>query len=202
MKTSESIKQIAGALCKVQAELKDPARDTKGGFGKYVPLDGLLKEVRPLLTKHGLSVMQIPTSPDGTTISMITVLMHTSSEYIEFDALTLRLGRGTPQDAGSAITYARRYALSAILGVAWDNDDDGAKASEVAPPAPAIAPKTDEKAALIQSIAATAKTREMSRENITALIKKRYGKNSSRELTMGEARDLRDYLDVDEDKNA
>jgi len=127
---SESIKEIASALAKFQAEVKDPVKDSDNPFfkSKYVELDGLLAAVRPVLSKNGLSFIQSP-GGNGQDITITTLLMHSSGEWIEFDPLTLHAVKTDPQGAGSAITYARRYALSAILGVAWDADDDGNKAS-------------------------------------------------------------------------
>ena len=130
MNKSESIKELATALAKFQSEVKDPAKDSDNPFfkSKYVELDGLLAAVRPVLSKNGLSFIQSP-GGDGQNITITTLLMHSSGEWIEFEPLTLKAAKTDPQGAGSAITYARRYALSAILGVAWDADDDGNKAS-------------------------------------------------------------------------
>ena len=126
MKTSESIKELAAALCKFQAAVKDPAKDQNNPFfkSKYVALDGLLAAVRKPLADNGLSFLQMPSSSDGQ-VSVTTLLMHTSGEWIEFDPFTLPVAKRDAQGVGSAVTYARRYSLSSILGVAWDDDDDG-----------------------------------------------------------------------------
>jgi len=128
MNKSESIKELATALAKFQAEVNDPEKSGKGAFGSHVELNCLLDAVRPVLSTNGLSFIQSP-GGDGTNITITTILLHQSGEWIEFDPLTLHAVKTDPQGAGSAITYARRYALSSILGVAWDNDDDGNKAS-------------------------------------------------------------------------
>lgn len=128
MKSSESIKNIALALAAFQGEVKDPSKDGKANYGKYVQLNGLLETIRPALSKHGLSFLQFP-SGDGTLITITTLLMHTSGEWIESDPFCLKAQRVDPQGAGSAVTYGRRYSLSSVLGVAWDEDDDGNKAS-------------------------------------------------------------------------
>ena len=127
---SESIKELATALSKFQNEVQDPAKNSDNPFfkSKYVELDDLLASVRPVLTRNGLSILQEPSS-DGTNVTVKTVLLHNSGEYIEFEALALKPVKSDPQGLGSAITYGRRYALSSILGVAWDADDDGNKAS-------------------------------------------------------------------------
>lgn len=126
MRKSESIKSLAVALSKFQADVKNPANTEDNPFfkSKYAPLSGILNDVRPLLSKHGLSVIQSP-GGDGQNIMMTTLLLHESGEWIESETLVLKADKPTAQGAGSAITYARRYALSAILGIASEDDDDG-----------------------------------------------------------------------------
>lgn len=128
---SEGIKGIAAALVSFQGEVKSP---TKTGvnphFGShYVTLDGLVDAIKPVLAKNGLAFMQ-SCSGDGGLIVVTTLLLHNSGEWLESDPLTIKADKATPQGAGSAITYARRYALSAFLGLASDEDDD---ASSVEP---------------------------------------------------------------------
>ena len=128
MQKSDSIAALAKALAAFQGEVKDPTKDGKANYGKYVQLDGLLDAIRPVLSKHGLSVLQMP-GGDGQQITITTILMHESGEWMESEPFTLKATKIDPQGAGSAVTYGRRYSLSAILGVAWDADDDGAAAS-------------------------------------------------------------------------
>ena len=66
---------------------------------------------------------------EGGTAGVITVITHSSGEYIEFDPLFLKADKATAQGMGSAITYARRYSLSSAFGIASDVDDDGNEAS-------------------------------------------------------------------------
>lgn len=131
MKMSESIASIAGALSKFQAEIKNPANTANNPFfkSKYAPLSDILNLARPLLSKHGLSVVQMP-SGDGENITVATLLLHESGEWIEACPLTLKADKITAQGAGSAITYGRRYAISALLGISSEDDDDGNGASE------------------------------------------------------------------------
>lgn len=125
MKHSDELKNIAKALAKFQADIKDPARDKDNPYfkSKYVALDGLLAAVRPVLATNGLSFIQSPVS-NGQDMGVTTLLMHDSGEWIESDPFVLHAVKNDPQSGGSAITYARRYSLSAVLGVAWDDDDD------------------------------------------------------------------------------
>jgi hypothetical protein len=130
MQKSDSIKSLAKALAAFQAEVKNPANTADNPFfkSKYAPLQDILNLVRPLLSKHGLSILQIP-SGDGEKIVITTMLMHESGEWIESCPLVLKADKPTAQGAGSAITYGRRYALSAVLGISSEDDDDGNQAS-------------------------------------------------------------------------
>lgn len=126
MNKSESITKLSAALVKFQAEVTNPKNTAVNPHfkSKYAPLQDILTLVRPLLTRHGLSVIQFP-SGDGERIVIQTILMHESGEWIEADPLTLKADKATPQGAGSAITYGRRYSLSAMLGISSEDDDDG-----------------------------------------------------------------------------
>jgi len=123
---SESIANIAKALVSFQAEIKNPANTADNPFfkSKYAPLNEILNYVRPVLSKHGLAVVQSP-GGDGDVTTITTLLMHTSGEWIETDPLGLKAEKQTAQGAGSAVTYGRRYSLSAALGISSEDDDDG-----------------------------------------------------------------------------
>lgn len=131
MNKSDSITNLAKSLASFQSEVKNPSNTADNPFfkSKYAPLCDILNDVRPLLSKHGLSVIQAP-GGDGQNIIITTLLLHESGEYIEADPLVLKAKEATAQGAGSAITYGRRYALSAILGISSEDDDDGNGASQ------------------------------------------------------------------------
>ncbi len=134
MRTSESISNISAALAKFQSEVKQPKKDTNNPFfnKKYVPLEGVVSVITEPLAKNGLSYIQ-STGTEGENVIVTTLLMHTSGEFIESDPLRLpghqvQKGGGkdfNPQGIGSAITYGRRYSLTALLGIASEEDDDG-----------------------------------------------------------------------------
>lgn len=135
MKHSESIKEIASALCKFQGEVKNPGNNATNPMykSKYSTLDNVINTIKPVLAKYGLSYIQSPsTSDDGLHIGTTTLLMHESGEWIESDAITLpayKLGKDSvkvydAQAAGIAITYSRRYSLSSVLGISSEDDDD------------------------------------------------------------------------------
>jgi hypothetical protein len=139
---SESITNLAGALSSFQGEVENPKNTANNPYfkSKYAPLNDVLNIVRPVLAKNGLSILQSP-SGDGENIVVCTTLLHSSGEWIEFEPLILKADKATAQGAGSAITYARRYAVSAILGISSEDDDDGNHASDNKPQQPAQQPK-------------------------------------------------------------
>jgi hypothetical protein len=135
MKTSQTISEIAKALSAFQSEVKQPEKDGKNPHFKsrYVTLDGTVKAIHECAHKHGLSYTQMPVSTE-TGVGVVTLIMHSSGEFIEMDPFILPMDKKTAQGAGSATTYARRYSLSAAFGIVSDLDDDGNDASEYSAP--------------------------------------------------------------------
>jgi hypothetical protein len=132
MKTSDSIAKIADALAKAQIEMGRVVKDktakvqTKAGGSysfDYADLASVLDVVKPALAKHGIAVVQAA-ALEGDKVNVETRLLHSSGEWIE-SALAVKPEDIAPQKIGSAITYARRYALSCMVGVASEEDDDG-----------------------------------------------------------------------------
>lgn len=138
MEKSESIKEIANALCKFQAEVEKIKKGATNPFfkSKYATLADILDVIRQPLANNGLSFVQFPKGNHG----LETMLMHTSGEYLS-ESYEMRPTKDDPQGAGSVITYQRRYALGAVLGLNIDEDDDGNKASiPVTPKKEALTP--------------------------------------------------------------
>jgi len=125
MHKSESIAELAAALSAAQGELKNPTFDSQNPHfrSKYASLAAVRDAVIPILSRHGLSLSQLPICEDGRA-GCETVLMHSSGEYMS-TTLLLPVDKATAHGVGSALTYARRYALMAIAGVVGDDDDDG-----------------------------------------------------------------------------
>lgn len=128
MNTSESIKEIATALCKFQGEVEKIKKEATNPFfkSKYATLANILDVIREPLHNNGLSFVQFPTNQFG----LITRLMHQSGEWMEAEYV-MQPTQNTPQGIGSCITYMRRYALGSILGLNIDEDDDGNDASKI-----------------------------------------------------------------------
>jgi hypothetical protein len=142
---------IADALSAAQLEIADPPKDSVNPHFKsrYADLATVLKTVRPVLARHGIAVVQTTDIQDGVTV-LRTRLLWRDEEIISTYPVTPT--QATPQGLGSALTYARRYALQAIVGVAADDDDDGNAAS--AAPSKPRASDTDELAAFIGQVKA------------------------------------------------
>jgi hypothetical protein len=132
MNKSESIKELASALSKAQAMIEGAIKDkTNPAFrSKYADLGACWDACRDPLTKHGLSVMQLPMIGEGS-VRLETILMHSSGEFISSE-MQIPVSKHDAQGYGSALTYARRYALCAFVGIAPE-DDDGNGASAKAP---------------------------------------------------------------------
>ena len=124
---SESVKNIAEAQLKVQGEIKDISKDSEGYGYKYTSFDKLVQYLRPLLTKHGISFVQMPVGDDKQ-VGLQTMYMHAESgEWITNSIkspIAESKGMNTYQSIGSAITYFRRYSLSSFVGIASEEDVD------------------------------------------------------------------------------
>lgn len=133
MKTSEAINEIAKALAAFQGDVKQPEKDGNNPHfkSKYITLDGTVKAIHDCAPNHGLSYTQMPVSNEMG-VGVVTVLFHTSGQFIEFDPFVLPLEKKTAQGVGSGLTYSKRYALSAAFGIVADVDDDGHEATEQA----------------------------------------------------------------------
>jgi hypothetical protein len=136
MEKSESIKEIAAALADFHDKVEKVTKDATNPFfkSKYASLENVIETIEAPLGQCGLSWAQFPDG-DG----LYTLITHKSGEWIGAHA-SLELKGHTPQDQGSAITYMRRYALSAALGLATEEDDDGNAATVAAKAKPAALP--------------------------------------------------------------
>jgi hypothetical protein len=144
MKQSESIKNLAEAMAQAQGAMGAAIKGSSNPFfkSKYADLGSVIEAIKPHFAANGLSYVQFPVSGESS-VGVTTRLMHSSGEWLQQDYF-IPLGKMDAQAAGSAITYARRYALQAIAGIPAE-DDDGNAATQAAPTAPAT-PKTVTKA--------------------------------------------------------
>ena len=119
---SEQINELAAALSKAQGQMVAARKDSLNPHFKnlYADLASVWDAIRGPLTANGLSVVQLASAEAGQA-HIETTLMHSSGQFIS-GKLSMASGT-TPQQIGSAITYARRYALSAMVGIAPDDDE-------------------------------------------------------------------------------
>ncbi len=132
MKKSETLTEFSKAFAKTQQEMKQPLKDANNPFfkSKYVPLENVVEAITESASKNGLSFTQFPSSDEDGNVTVGTLVMHSSGEWIEYDPIKMKPVKNDPQSIGSAITYAKRYALSAIFGITSDQDDDGNEATQ------------------------------------------------------------------------
>jgi hypothetical protein len=126
MNKSESIKELATALNKFQAECSGAKKNAENPHfkSKFANLEAVINCAKDALSDNGLSVSQFPVMDQGYA-GVETILMHISGEWIS-NTLLLACKKQDPQAMGSAITYARRYAYQSVLGIPSE-DDDGNK---------------------------------------------------------------------------
>ena len=190
MKTSDSIAELLTALSLFQGKVKNPSNSKTVSGGKfsykYSPLDEILNLVRPILAEEGLSIMQFPITENGM-VGVRTLLGHKSGQYIESESVMLPLEKQSAQGVGSGYTYARRYSLSAMLGIASEDDDD---ATSIEPPqgqqgqeANVVYNLSDKQ---IKRLYAIARGVGVDDEQVHKAIKTDYNKDSVNDLTKEE----------------
>ncbi len=141
---STDIGEIAGALAlaqgefpaiektkvgKVEGQSKGSGRDYKFEY-KYADISDVLSAVRPVLAKHDIALLQLTEVDDANVMHVRTRLVHKSGQWIESTYPVCSIGMDH-QKMGGALTYARRYALCSIVGVAAEDDLDGQGAGTV-----------------------------------------------------------------------
>lgn len=127
-KQTENLSEIILAMVNFNSEFQTTklVKDGKNEHlkNKYLTLDNILNTIRPLLTKNGLVVVQALAGD-----YLVTTLYHVSGQYIQsempFHPMSGNKGTNALQELGGGITYAKRYAISAMLGISVDEDNDG-----------------------------------------------------------------------------
>lgn len=134
MKTSESINEIAAAMAKAQGRMRPALKDaTNPAYrSKYADLTSVWEACREPLTTQSITVWQdVESAAEG--VAVTTRLVHASGQWVEFGPLVVPLAKKDAHGVGSATSYAKRYALSAAVGIVADDDDDGNAASQAVP---------------------------------------------------------------------
>lgn len=141
---------LVAAIAEIQNVAPNKVLKTNQFTSKYISLDVILDNVKPILAKHNLALYQHPVSEPGM-VGIATKIIHASGHIFDFDRLAIkseRQGRDkdgnpttvhlTAQEVGSAISYIRRISICIALSLAVDTDDDGAAASRTPAAAPAV----------------------------------------------------------------
>ncbi len=124
MRTSEQINELAAALSKAQGQFENAKKDSENPFfhSKYADLAACIDAARGPLAANGLAVVQSPSIEEARGVRMTTRLLHSSGQWIEGELDATPKDSG-PQSVGSVVTYLRRYALCAMIGLAAEDDD-------------------------------------------------------------------------------
>ena len=135
---SASIAALAAALAKAQGQMTFATKDATNPHFKtrYADLAAVWSAIREPLAANGLSVIQQVTQAEGM-VGVRSILAHASGEWVSSD-LQMPVAQKTPQGYGSALTYARRYSLAALVGIAQDDDDGEAGTRPSAPVLPPV----------------------------------------------------------------
>ena len=169
MRMSEKTGELAKALAAAQAEMKNPEFDAKNPHfnSQYASLAAVRNAVVPVLAKHGIAVLQVLRSSEGS-VGCATLLLHTSGEWLDSEFIDVPVSKADAQGFVAAATYVKRTSLQAVAVVVGDHDDDGETASgrgaatgserqprtgKASPPAPGAPPAA--KAATAQPTTAT-----------------------------------------------
>lgn len=116
-------KAVAAAYVKARSAIESiMIKDAKGARGKFVKLASIIEAVSDILFENELVLMQEPVSNEFG-VGVKTIILHSSGASIDFGPFTLPVADNNPHTAGSAISYARRYAISAVFGLAAEDDD-------------------------------------------------------------------------------
>ena len=187
MERSESIAEISKALNTFRTAVKQPVKSASNPFfkSKYVALEGVVDAIDSALKDTGLSYVQEATS-EGNQVSVTTLLLHESGEWIELTPLTLPVTKNDAQAFGSAETYARRYSLSAAFGITSDLDDDGNAASSNPPAQQPTKPKrstTQARKETINELAESiSKIKNVKKSQVLVEVYKNHGIESNDEI--------------------
>jgi hypothetical protein len=215
MNKSEQINELTHALSQAQGEIRDAVKDSVNPHFKnaYADLASILEACRGPLSKNDLAVMQMPFTTAEGNVGLTTLLSHSSGQFVTSE-LILVPRDPSPQSYGSCVTYARRYSLMAMVGIAPADDDDGNSASlpkkpeSVDKPTPIVVkpPKAQEvqksfpedREALTKRLAAIYRPFMTAYPNTiyAGLLQERYKVGESKFLSLEQLSDLVEFLEA------
>lgn len=124
---SAEITELARAMLKVQSDLQPALKDRENTFShsRYATLNSVMEACRDALISNGIWLAQYPVPVEAGHMGLVTKLTHAESGQWQSSLMVMPLPKADPQGYGSAMTYSRRYALSALIGIVTEEDDDG-----------------------------------------------------------------------------
>lgn len=142
MRHSESVAALAKAMVAAQGEIENAHKNaTNPHFrNNYADLAEVINTTRPVLTKHGLAVIQMPGMDEDGRATVGNMILHESGEWV-WSSASAPLQKNDPQGVGSALTYLRRYSLAAICNIAQEDDDGEAAVDRTPQKQPAAKPR-------------------------------------------------------------
>lgn len=176
--------ELAKALAQAQAEMKAAQLDATNPFfkSKYATLASVIEAIKPL-AKNGISFTQGTVTREHGDVFLITKLLHGSGDFVEFETPIL-CAKKDMQTFGSALTYARRYGLSAIAGISSDEDDDGNQTKvQDRPPEKTVNKTQKVSTSQLTRLWAITNQHKWKKEDIESFIKNRWKISSTKDLT-------------------
>lgn len=173
---SENITELAKALLNVQRTIQPVTKDAENPFTKswYASLNSVMDACRNALIENGIWLCQYPVPVEQpNSLGLVTKLTHAESGQWQSSLAVVPLPKADPQGMGSAMTYARRYALTAMLGMVTEDDDGewartGRKAA-LRPKLPVIAPEARKAASIKNESPVSSNRQSASLENLPPL---------------------------------
>ena len=214
MSRSESINELAKSLAIVQGQLTHASKDAENPFhkSKYADLASVWESCRKPLAENGLSIVQLPDGLEDNCLILETTMLHTSGQWIS-SRIKMPMQKQDPQGYGSTLTYARRYALAAIVGVYQDDDDaEGAKKQQPTQIKPNVQTNTQKPATSqatkpqgeitkvndgqVKSLMAKATKEGLTTDDMTGLIGWKYGVAEVKDLLIPQFAQMMNNLSI------
>lgn len=199
MKQSEVINELATALAKAQGEIQNAKKDAENPFfkSKYADLASVWDAIRTPLSKNGLCIIQT-TGLENEQFVLFTHLVHQSGQWVS-SVYPINPVKNDPQSLGSATTYARRYSLQGIVGVAPEEDDGNAATHTVdSRPAPFLNkgnnPTVPVSEPQLKRLYAIQKSSSWNETDVKAYLVNQFGLSSSKELNRAQYDQLVDAI--------
>lgn len=198
MSKSEQINELAKSLAIVQGSITHAVKDSMNPHlkNKYADLASVWEACRKQLAENGLSIAQLPDGLEDNCLILDTTMFHTSGQWIS-SRIKMPMPKQDPQGYGSALTYARRYALAAMVGVYQDDDDADSAVkkqtntnTQAQVQKPAVAQPSEPELisqAQLQKLQILAKEQSLSGDDMKSIMAWKYKVDSSKKLTKQQA---------------